>query len=105
MDFPKMLSDWYAREDSELGQHENREPITPDSVWMTAKGDRIRVRDLEDGHLLNIIRCFRNKSPHGTQVYPRDPVYRREWLNVLANEAYSRGLTLEEPDEKDPVHE
>lgn len=68
-------------------------------------GKRIPVHELEDSHLLNIIRCFRNKSPHDTQVFPRDAVQRREWLNMLANEAYSRGLNLEEVDEKDPVHE
>jgi len=79
--------------------------LTSDLIWRTAQGKRIAVRDLENDHLLNIIKCFRNKSPHGTQVWPSDSVRRREWLNLLANEAYSRGLSLEEVDEKDPVHE
>lgn len=91
--------------DLEANGQLDRPLVTRESIWVTAAGRRIPVYDLEDGHLLNIIRCFRDKSPHGTKVYPRDPVRRREWLNVLANEAYSRGLTLEEVDEKDPVHE
>lgn len=86
--------------------HEIPEPtLTRDSLWTTARGERIPVHALKDSHLLNIIRCFRGKSPKGTQVAPRNPVRRREWLNLLANEAYSRGLTLEEVDEKDPTHE
>ena len=50
------------------------------------------MRDMDDRHLLNTIRVFRNKSPIGT-VVTCDAVRRREWLNVMANEAYARGLS------------
>lgn len=91
--------------DLEANGQLDRAIVTRDSIWVTADGRRTPVYGLEDSHLLNIIRCFRDKSPHGTKVFPVDPIRRREWLNVLANEAYARGLTIEEVDEKDPVHE
>ena len=62
------------------------------------------MRDMDDRHLLNTIRVFRNKSPIGT-VVTCDAVRRREWLNVMANEAYARGLSIDPVDDKDPIHE
>lgn len=90
-------------------EHELFEPrpneITRESIWTTATGKRIAVKDLEDSHLLNIIRCFRAMSPHGTKVAPTNKARRRAWVNALANEAYARGLSLDELTEKEPVHE
>jgi hypothetical protein len=59
---------------------------------------------MTDSHLLNTIRVLRGKSPIGT-TFKCDDVLRREWLNVMANEAYARGLKIDDVDEKDPVHE
>lgn len=79
--------------------------ITRDSIWRTATGRRIAIKDLEDSHLLAIIRCFRGMSPEGTKVNPTYPPRRMEMVNVLANEAYSRGLKLDDVTETEPVHE
>jgi hypothetical protein len=79
--------------------------VTRESWWRTADGRRVQVKNLENAHLLNIIRCLRDMSPLGTKVAPTDPVRRREWVNVLANEAYSRGLRLDELTEGEPIHE
>lgn len=91
-----LLADWD-------GQHDE-EPLTADSIWVTRDKQRISVRQMTDSHLLNTIRVLRGKSPIGTR-FITDPVRRRAWLNVMANEVYARGLTLEEVDEKDPLHE
>lgn len=80
-------------------------PITRDTLWRTAGGRVLAIKDMEDGHILNIIRCLRDMSPQGTQVCAGDLARRREWLNVLANEAYARGLQLDPLIEGEPVHE
>ena len=86
----------------EPGQRD--EIISSESYWTTRERQRVRVYDMADSHLLNTIRVLRGKSPLKTR-WSGDPVRRREWLNVMANEAYRRGLRIEEPDEKDPLHE
>jgi len=91
--------------DWEMCEESGRAEITRDSIWQTKDGQRIAVKNLEDSHLLNIIRCFRNMSPHGTKVMPSTPSRRRMWVNAMANEAYRRGLKLDELTEKEPVHE
>lgn len=78
--------------------------FTSDSIWTTSDGMRVAIRDMSNSHLLNTIRVLRGKSPVGTKFHT-DDVRRRQWINAMANEAYARGLTLEEPDEKDPLHE
>lgn len=83
---------------------EGSDPISRTSYWVTKEHKRIRVYEMEDSHLLNSIRVLRGKSPIGT-IWSGDNVRRREWLNVMANEAYARGLSLEEIDDKDPIHE
>ena len=99
------MADYYREmeERMELEGYDN-EPLSSDSYWTTRERRRVRVCDMDDPHLLNTIRVLRGKSPHGTK-WNGDSVRRREWLNVMANEAYSRGLSIEEVDEKDPVHE
>ena len=79
--------------------------ITRDTLWRTMDGRIVAVRDMDDQHILNIIRCLRNMSPQGTRVNAGPPSKRREWLNVLANEAYSRGLSLDPLTENEPAHE
>jgi hypothetical protein len=74
------------------------------SFWRTKDGQRVRVADMADSHVLNTIRVLRGFSPHGTTV-KLDDVERRRWLNVMANEVYRRGLTIDGIREKDPVHE
>lgn len=83
---------------------EDREPIDQDSVWVTREKQHIPIYKMTDHHLLSTIRVLRGKSPLGT-TWKGDNVRRRGWLNAMANEAYSRGLTIEDVDEKDPVHE
>ena len=80
------------------------EPISRDSVWTTKDLKRIPIYRMTDDHLLNTIRVLRGKSPLGT-TWSGDAVRRRDWLNAMANEAYARGLSIEEVDKKDPVHE
>jgi len=99
------MADYYREQEIWMDEFQRDDEITRDSIWRTAAGKRIAVKDLKDSHLLNIIRCFRNMSPHGTKVFPTDPVQRRLWVNVLSNEAYHRGLSLEELTENEPVHE
>lgn len=78
--------------------------LTRESYWRTKDGKKVQVGLMEDSHLLNTITMLRGRSPIGTKFTTSD-VRRRMWLNVMANEAYSRGLTIPEVDEKDPVHE
>lgn len=79
--------------------------ITRESIWRCADGHLVAVKDMTDSHLLNIIRCFRQMSPHGTQVAPRRGPGRHKWLNALANEAYARGLELDPLTDGEPEHE
>lgn len=97
------MADYYIEQ--QIGDEFARPQVTRESIWTTATGRRVAIKDMEDSHLLNIIRCFRDMSPHGTRVAPTDPAMRRHWVNALANEAYRRGLTLEEPAAGEPVHE
>lgn len=102
------MADYYMERDflfdlDNEGQHDS-EPITSETEWRTKDGQRVRIRDMTDSHLLNTINVLRGKSRKGT-TFKTDDVRRREWLNVMANEAYKRGLTLDEVDGKDPVHE
>ena len=77
--------------------------ITRETEWRTREGRRVRIADMDDHHLLATIRVLRGKSPIGTTVTV-DDVRRRDWINAMANEVYRR-LTLEEPDDADPIHE
>jgi hypothetical protein len=67
-------------------------------------GRQVSIQQMTDDHLLNTIRVLRNASPVGTIVKTAH-VRRRQWLNVMANEAYDRGLSLDPVNDKDPVHE
>lgn len=78
--------------------------ITRDSLWRTATGELVAVKDMTDSHLLNLIRVFRNMSPLGTRLKALQED-RMRWVNALANEAYARGLKLDELREGEPVHE
>jgi len=97
------MADYYKEQ--QIGEEFARPEITRESLWHTADGRVIKIKDLEDQHLLNIIRCFRNMSPEGTRVYPESPTARRNWVNALANEAYRRGLKVDDLAEGEPVHE
>lgn len=100
------MADYYREGEMFDGVIE-RDPdeITREHIWTTATGERIAIKDLKDSHLLNIIRCFRGISLLGTKVAPRDPEGRMRWVNALANEAYRRGLKLDDAVEEEPVHE
>jgi len=78
--------------------------ITRDSVWRTKTGILIRIRDMDDQHLLNTIRVLRAMSPIGT-TFKTTPERRRRWLNAMSNEAYSRELELDEWTQNEPIHE
>ncbi len=79
--------------------------VTRDSIWRTKDGQLVAVKDMKDSHLFNLIRCFRGMSPLGTRVVTKTEARRHDWLNALANEAYARGLQLDDLTETEPVHE
>lgn len=72
------------------------EPLefTRDSQWRTKEGRFVRIRNMTDQHLLNTIRVLRDMSPIKTK-FKTTPERRRRWLNVMANEAYERGLQID----------
>ena len=80
------------------------EPTSPESLWMTRRGEVLRICDMSDEHLLNTIQMLRGRSPIGTRFSTTD-VRRRRWINVMANVAYERGLEVPPMDENDKVHE
>jgi hypothetical protein len=80
------------------------EEITRETFWRCQDGRYVPIKDMEDSHLLRTIRVLRGMSPIGT-TFKTDSVRRRNWLNAMANEAYSRGLELDGIRESDPVHE
>jgi hypothetical protein len=98
------MADYYREIEERAFDELEEEPLSSDSIWTTKERQRIPIYKMGDSHLLNTIRVLRGKSPIGT-TWSGDNVRRREWLNVMANEAYSRGLSIEEVDGKDPVHE
>lgn len=100
------MADYYRDQEFWLEQEGllDPEPITRDSEWVTRDKKRVRIYEMEDPHLLNTIRVLRGKSPVGTTLTFFDERLRREWLNAMANEAYARGLKIEEVDDEDPVH-
>lgn len=67
--------------------------LSRESIWRCMDGRRVAIKDMTDSHLLNTIRVLDDRSPVGT-VYKCTPERRRQYLNVMANEAYRRGLEL-----------
>jgi hypothetical protein len=41
---------------------DSKAAVCTKTIWVTKEGSRIRVRDLEDSHLLNIIRLLRRNA-------------------------------------------
>ncbi len=78
--------------------------VTRDTLCKTRDGRYIAIKDMDDHHLLSTIRVLRRMSPIGT-VFRTTSVKRRRWINAMANEAYSRGLSLDELDPSEPIHE
>ena len=90
---PESMAQYYV--DQELEEAVFDAPrLTRDSIWRCKDGRTVRVKDMLNGHLLNTINVLRGKSKLGTEFKTSDE-RRSEWLNVMANEAYLRGLTLE----------
>ena len=61
--------------------------------WTTKEGEKIRIKNLEDKHLLNIIRMFMRRNPwllHSSYEHfsKHHPVYKK-----MYDEACSRGLS------------
>lgn len=77
--------------------------ITRETQWRTQIGTRIRICDMTDSHLLRTIRVLRSMSPIGTK-FNTTPERRRAWLNAMANEAYERGLHIDEITEQELAH-
>ena len=69
-------------------------PLSRESPWRCKDGAVVFVKDMTDGHLLNTIRVLQGKSPHGT-TYRTTEECRKEWTQVMCNEAYRRGLSVE----------
>lgn len=82
----------------------DNELITRDSIWRTQDHHRVAIKDMDDKHLLNTIRVLRDMSPLKTK-FRTSAVRRRNWINAMANEAYSRGLILDELQPTELVHE
>lgn len=82
----------YAQELATCGYEDE---ITRDTAWRTRDGRLVAIRDMTDQHLLNTIRVLRRRSPIGT-AFKTSGVRRRRWINAMANEAYERGLSLDE---------
>lgn len=79
--------------------------MTRDSTWYTVYGEAVAIKNMSDDHLRNTIRVLRDISPVGIRFTTLDPVLRRDYLNVMANECYARGLGLDELTTSEPVHE
>lgn len=94
------MADYYNTSDDAAPEEE----ITRDSIWTTRTGERIAVKNMTDSHILNTLRVLREMSPIGTK-FKTSAVRRRQWVNALANEAYTRSLTLDDIVKGEPVHE
>lgn len=75
-------------------------------VWTRANGDRVRVVDMADLHLLHTIRAIEEGRTLGSvRVYSTSPPEnydvphpeRDNWLTVLKGEALKRGLDWSQP--------
>lgn len=88
---PESMAQYYADQE-DPGFDPPR--LTRDSLWRCKDGRTVRVKDMLNSHLLNTINVLRGKSKRGTEFKTTDE-RRSEWLNVMANEAYLRGLTLD----------
>lgn len=71
-----------------------------DPIWRTKDGVDVAVSEMDDSHLLNTVRVLRGISPHGT-TFSTTLARRRRWVDVMANEAYRRGLKLDPPTEEE----
>jgi len=63
------------------------EPITRDTIWTTAAGETIALKDLTDSHLVNIYHFTRNRA-----LDLGLPAYFEDLLQVLREIHHERGL-------------
>lgn len=74
-------------------QLEKDHPIHPEAKWLTKDKQEIPIKDLDDHHLLSIIKMLVDESPEGTQ-FRTTPKRRTQWLLVMLEEAEKRGLSI-----------
>lgn len=96
------MADYYKEQD--IGAFDDEYLIDRESLWKTKDERRVAIKDMDDHHLLATIRVLRNMSPVKTRV-KMDAVRRMQWSNAMANEAYARGLRIDETTDKEPRHE
>lgn len=64
----------------------NIKPTIPKNIWITKKGQRIKIKNLENSHLLNIIKMLLKKN-----TIEKLELKCNQWNNLI-NEADKRGL-------------
>lgn len=68
---------------------------TRESRWVTKAGGLVKVKDMGDRHLLNLLRVLERQSPIKTTFKFRNQHVRARWVTILAREAVDRGLLKE----------
>jgi hypothetical protein len=69
-----------------------RRPLYTRQVWVTKEGERIRVRDLTDRHLRNILRFLRPRALQRWVLESLDPSIARGDMAQMAEEEARREL-------------
>lgn len=97
-------------------------PLTHNSRWLCADGREVRVRDMTDGHLQNVVSWIRRQPATRLKIYPpllgdtdggdveeipwcHSGHTKKEWLCVLRKEQHLRYLLAVEAVCKERSHD